>query len=176
MVCFPGPAGAPVLAVTVADCLPVFLLDLRSGSFAALHSGWKGTGIVLTALALMKERGTRPEETAALLGPCIRSCCYRVDDGRAAFFEAEFGPSSLRVRALTRGGGPFPLGSVVRRDGGGSYLDLQAANARLLAAAGVRHIAWCEDCTFTDERLGSYRREGPGTYTRMAAMAGLFPA
>jgi copper oxidase (laccase) domain-containing protein len=172
MVCFPGPAGTPALAVTAADCLPVFLLDTRSGSFAALHSGWKGTGIVLTALALMRDQGTRPEEVAALLGPCIRSCCYRVDEGRAVLFEAEFGPSSPRVRVLIRGGDPYPLGPVVRRDGGGSYLDLQAANARLLAAAGVRHLAWCEDCTFTDERLGSYRREGPGAYTRMAALAG----
>jgi YfiH family protein len=180
MVCFPGPPGGPVLAVTAADCLPVFLLDTRSGSFAALHSGWKGTGIVLRALALMEERGTRPEETAAVLGPCIQSCCYRVDDDRAALFEADFGPSSPQVRALVHGGSPgkagdpYPLGPVVRRDDSGSYLALQAANARLLAAAGVRHIAWCEDCTFTDERLGSYRREGPA-YTRMAAMAGPFP-
>jgi YfiH family protein len=174
LVCFPGPAGGPVLAVTVADCLPVFLLDTRSGSFAALHSGWKGTGIVLKALSLMRERGTRPEETAAVLGPCIQSCCYQVDDERAALFEAEFGPASPHVRALIPGGGSYPLGPVVRHDHSGSYLGLQAANARLLAAAGVRHIACCEDCTFTGERLGSYRREGPSAYTRMAAMAGDF--
>jgi copper oxidase (laccase) domain-containing protein len=38
----------------------------------------------------------------------------------------------------------------------------------------VKHIAVCENCTFTDERLGSYRREGPDAYTRMIAAAGLF--
>jgi copper oxidase (laccase) domain-containing protein len=53
------------------------------------------------------------------------------------------------------------------------FIDLQAANARLLAGAGVRNIAVCEDCTFTDERLGSFRREGPA-YTRMAALIGYF--
>jgi YfiH family protein len=154
--------------VTVADCLPVFLYDTGSGAFGLLHSGWRGTGIVLSALALMKERWhTRPEALAAVLGPCIGVCCYQVDGERAAAFEGEFG-----------GGGPYPLGPVTERrvqaEGNPRrYLNLRAANARLLAAAGVRHIAVCGDCTFTDERLGSYRREGRD-YTRMAALTGYF--
>jgi YfiH family protein len=153
------------LAITVADCLPVFLYDTETGAFALLHSGWKGTGIVLNALSLMAERwGTRPEATAALLGPCIHPCCYPVDEERAGAFEAEFGPG---------GKGEYPLGPVVRRKDGKPALDLQAANARLLEDAGVRNIACCEDCTFTDERLGSFRREGSG-YTRMAAVMGFF--
>jgi YfiH family protein len=168
----------PFLALTVADCLPVFLLDTETGYFAALHSGWKGTGIVLRALALMKERGTRPEALAAVLGPCIQSCCYRVDPERAAAFEAEFGASPFPGA----GEASYPLGRAVRyrKDpapgspcGEGWYLGLQAANAGLLAGAGLRNIAYCRDCTFTDGRLGSYRREG-SCYTRMAAMAGPF--
>ena len=152
------------LTVTVADCLPVFLCDTETGACALLHSGWKGTGIVLNALSMMAERwGTRPASVAALLGPCIRPCCYQVDEGRAAAFEAEFGGSA----------GEYPLGPVVRRDGGRPALDLQAANARLLAGAGVRQLAWCADCTFTDQRLGSFRREGPA-YTRMLAVLGYF--
>jgi copper oxidase (laccase) domain-containing protein len=61
------------------------------------------------------------------------------------------------------------LGPVVKR----GALDLQAANVRMLVNAGVRHIALCRDCTFTDERLGSFRREGP-SYTAMAALVGAF--
>jgi YfiH family protein len=152
------------LAVTVADCLPVFLLDTENRFFAALHSGWKGTGIVRAALDIMKKAGTRPEAVAAVLGPCIRDCCYKVDEQRAHDFEKEFGGST------------GPLGNVVIRKDDGPYISLQAANAGLLAADGVRHIAVCEDCTYTDERLGSYRREGPAAYTRMAAMAGPFGA
>jgi copper oxidase (laccase) domain-containing protein len=86
-----------------------------------------------------------------------------VDEERAAAFEAEFGGSA----------GDYPLGLVVRRDGGRPALDLQAANARLLAGAGVRNLAYCVDCTFTDQRLGSFRREGPA-YTRMLAVLGYF--
>jgi YfiH family protein len=154
------------LAVTVADCLPVFLYDAEGGAFALVHSGWRGTGIVLEALRLMRERRrTRPEAVAAVLGPCIQGCCYRVDEARARAFEAEFGGS----------GGAFPLGPVMIERAGlpggpGFFLSLQAANARLLANAGVRNIAVCRDCTFTDERLGSFRRQGPASYTRMLAV------
>ncbi|MDR0710494.1 MAG: polyphenol oxidase family protein [Spirochaetaceae bacterium] len=160
------------LAVTVADCLPVFLYDAGGGddagggAFALVHSGWRGTGIVLEALRLMRERRhTRPEAVAAVLGPCIQGCCYRVDEARARAFEAEFGGS----------GGAFPLGPVTIERAGlpggpGFFLNLQAANAWLLANAGVRNIAVCRDCTFTDERLGSFRRQGPASYTRMLAV------
>ncbi|AEF85484.1 conserved hypothetical protein [Treponema primitia ZAS-2] len=152
------------LSVTVADCLPVYLYDTGTGAFALVHSGWKGTGIALSALSLMTERWwTRPEDVAALLGPCIRSCCYQVDEERAAAFEAEFGGPD----------GDYPLGPVVLRNGDKPSLDLQAANARLLANAGVRNIAYCENCTFTDQRLGSFRREG-NAYTRMSGVMGFF--
>ena len=150
------------LSVTVADCLPVFLLDTERGFFAVLHSGWKGTGIAAEALALMREAGCRPEAAAAVLGPCIQACCYSVDEERARAFEAEFGAAPET---------PYLLEPVSQYRDGGAFLDLQAANIRLLAGAGVRHIACCTNCTFTDERLGSYRREGPA-YTRMIAMAG----
>jgi YfiH family protein len=156
-----------VLSVTVADCLPVFLYDCGSrpdAGLALVHSGWKGTGIALTALRLMEERWhTRPEDVAAILGPCIRRCCYRVDEERGRAFEAEFGGGESA--------GALP---VVSRSAGEVFLDLQAANARLLAGAGVRNIAVCEDCTFTDERLGSFRREGAHGYTRMTALTGFF--
>ncbi|MDR0719012.1 MAG: polyphenol oxidase family protein [Treponema sp.] len=140
------------LSVTVADCLPVFLYDTQSGAFALVHSGWKGTGIAVKALELMKEKwGAKAQSTAAILGPCIQPCCYNVDKERARVFAADFG------------------GQSVRRGGGTYYLDLQAANIKLLKDAGVRNIAFCKDCTFTDGRLGSFRREG-ASYTRMAAV------
>jgi copper oxidase (laccase) domain-containing protein len=150
----------------------VYLYDAESGAFGLVHSGWKGTGIALAALRLMGECwGVRTEGVGALLGPCIQACCYRVDPARAAAFEEEFG-----------GAGDYPLGPVIeeRRPPEGSsgasrefFINLPAANARLLARAGVRNISVCQDCTFTDERLGSFRREGQN-YTRMAALIGRF--
>ena len=142
------------LSVTVADCLPVYLLDSESGAFGLVHSGWKGTGIVLEALRLMRENWrTRPEAVAAVLGPCIDVCCYKVDAERAAVFKKQFGADSVRNSSEAD-----------------FFLDLKTANIRLLSGAGVRNIAVCNDCTFTDERLGSFRREGSQNYTLMAAL------
>jgi YfiH family protein len=144
------------LSVTVADCLPIFLFEARTGAFGIVHSGWKGTGIAKYAIGLLRERwGTEPKDIAAVLGPCIGPCCYQADAQRAAFFEKEFGAE------------------CVRESGGTFFLDLKTANIKILSEAGVRNIAVCRDCTFTDEKLGSYRREGPG-YTRMIALVGAF--
>ena len=140
------------LSVTVADCLPVFLYDTKSGVFGLVHSGWRGTGIALNAINLMKANwGTRADDVAAILGPCIGACCYNVDAERAESFEKEFGAES------------------VRGFNGEFFLDLKAANIKQLSDAGVKNIAVCKDCTFTDERLGSFRRQGE-QYTRMVAL------
>jgi len=157
-----------VLAVTAADCLPVFLLDTEKGYWAVLHSGWKGTGIVLKALKIMQDAGTAAGSVAAVLGPCIQSCCYNVDKERAMLFEAQFGVPPAQAAASE-----YPLGPVSRQDKSRWYINLQAANAGLLSAAGIRHISYCTDCTFTDTRLGSFRREGGQSFTRMVAMAGI---
>ena len=142
------------LSVTAADCLPVYLLDTESGAAGLVHSGWKGTGIVLEALRLMKENWrTRPETVAAVLGPCIDVCCYRVNAERALAFKKDFGADCVRNPSE-----------------GEYFLDLKAANVKLLSNAGVRNIAVCGECTFTDERLGSFRREGKENFTLMAAM------
>jgi YfiH family protein len=144
------------LSVTVADCLPVYLLDTQSGVFALVHSGWKGTGIVSNAIKMMRENhGSDPANITAIIGPCIGACCYKVDYPRAQAFYDKFGPLS------------------VQKIKGEYFLDLKSANFVLLVNAGVKNIAVCADCTYTDERLGSFRRQGE-TYTRMAALIGRF--
>ena len=161
-----------VLSVTVADCLPVFLLDAKTGSFGIVHSGWKGTGIVTGALNQMnKNWGTKPSDVAAVLGPCIDSCCYKVDAQRASLFKEKFGSQSVREFMLYDAPQYFPWIASSPEAGKDYYLDLKAANIKLLEEAGVRNICVCEDCTFTDERLGSFRREGD-EFTRMASLVG----
>ncbi len=145
-------------SVTVADCMPIWLHDARSGAFGVLHSGWKGTGILAVAAEELRRRyGTAPADLSVILGPCIGPCCYRVDDGRAAAFRAEFGPAS------------------VRDSGDGPRLDLPAANAALAAGLGIGHWAIVDACTSCDPRLGSFRREGAERFTRMVATVGYFP-
>ena len=85
-----------VLSVTVADCLPIFLVDRRTGAFGVVHSGWRGTGIVREALAVLSSRfGSRPGDVTVVVGPGIGSCCYAVPEERAAFFASEYGPGTV---------------------------------------------------------------------------------
>ncbi|MDR2784273.1 MAG: polyphenol oxidase family protein [Treponema sp.] len=155
-----GVAANVYLSVTVADCLPAYMFDMETGAFSVVHSGWKGTGIVLNALKSMNAEA-HPETVCAVLGPCICGDCYHVDDERRRIFEARFGCEAHDSSA------EYPLGGVVK----GDCLDLKAANAALLVNVGVRNIAYCENCTFTDERLGSFRREGKN-FTKMMAVIG----
>jgi YfiH family protein len=133
-----------VLTVTVADCLPIYLVDREHRAFALLHSGWRGTGIVMQALKLMEEEyGTRASRIAVSIGPGIGGCCYRVEEDRYLEFRSRFGPKS------------------VRKQEGMFFLDLAAANIELLAGCGVREVRVCRHCTACTPQLSSYRRDGP---------------
>ncbi len=142
-----------LLTITVADCLPIVLFDSRTGAFGLVHSGWKGTGIVVEALRVMAQSfATRPRDVQVTIGPGIGPCCYTVPQERALAFGAEFGP-----------------GCVARGDDRAPRLDLRAANLRLLAEAGVEDVVVVSDCTGCTPALGSFRRQGPGRYTLMLA-------
>jgi YfiH family protein len=140
--------------VTVADCMPIWLLDRGSGAFGVLHSGWRGTGILLEALRVLASAGSDPAGIAVVLGPAIGRCCYEVQDERAAAFRGEFGAECVQVR------------------GGLCHLDLRAANVSIAAAAGVGSLLSIEACTSCDHRLGSFRRQGASSFTRMLAAVG----
>lgn len=76
--------GTPglTLAIYVADCAPVYLVDSRNRAIGLVHSGKKGTesGIVPKTLAAMHDAfGTEPAETVLQIGPCIRPPCYETD-------------------------------------------------------------------------------------------------
>jgi polyphenol oxidase len=144
-----------LLTVTVADCLPIFLADARTGTFGLVHSGWKGTGIVVEAVrAMTRAFGSRAGDITAAIGPGIGPCCYTVPIERHVRFRADFGD-----RAVQQGlDGSFRL-------------DLRAANAALLEREGIGSIAIVADCTACNPLLGSLRRQGPG-FTRMLAFIG----
>ena len=64
-----------VLAVTVADCVPVFFVDVEEVAFGVAHAGWRGVfgGIVRkTVTAMIEEFGTKPGNLLVGTGPAIR--------------------------------------------------------------------------------------------------------
>ncbi|HEY5753025.1 MAG TPA: polyphenol oxidase family protein [Chthoniobacterales bacterium] len=70
------------LAIYVADCGPIYLVDQGQHAIGLLHSGKKGTeqNILRSAIDRMKtEFGTDPADLVVVLGPCIRPPHYEVD-------------------------------------------------------------------------------------------------
>lgn len=71
-----------VLAIYVADCGAVFLVDPVRRAIGLVHSGKKGTelGIVGNAIDLMGKRfGSAAEDLIVQLSPCIRPPHYEID-------------------------------------------------------------------------------------------------
>lgn len=127
------------MAVTVADCVPVFLAH-PSGAAAALHSGWRGTAGRITerAIALFAELGHPARELRLHCGPAICARCYEV---------------SADV-----------FGQLTGRDPGRpATVDLRALIADHARAVGVRQISVSPLCTRCDsDRFYSHRAGDPG--------------
>jgi purine-nucleoside/S-methyl-5'-thioadenosine phosphorylase / adenosine deaminase len=140
------------VGVVTADCLPVLLAGPGGRVVAAVHAGWRGTlkGVVPAAVADLERRyGADPGDLVALLGPCIRPCCYEVGPEVSAAVRAAFPRWADRV--------------LVPGPGGRDHLDLVTLNALQLAQAGVRDVRDSGGCTKCDPaRYHSYRRDGPG--------------
>lgn len=155
-----------MLAVLVADCVPILLAEAASGAAAAIHAGWRGTcaGIVNAAVERMASGfGTRPEDMVCAIGPSIGPDDYEVGDSLLADFTAAgYDPGAL-ARWFRRGEGDGRL-----------FLDLWQANQDQLIAAGVRpeRIHLCGLSTFRHPGwLESYRRDGPGAGRMVAAVS-----
>ncbi|MCQ2576080.1 MAG: polyphenol oxidase family protein [Treponema sp.] len=151
--------------VTVADCMPLYLYDNQTGAFGIVHSGWKGTGIVQTAIELMTEKfGTEAKNVSVVIGPHIKDCCYIVDETRAKYFSENFTPDC--IKPLEENGKCYCGGKglpITWNNGNGPLfrLSLEKANLSVLRKCGVRdeNISVCKECTCCTEELGSNRRE-----------------
>jgi polyphenol oxidase len=133
-----------VLAVLVADCVPVLLADHDRGVVAAVHAGREGVrrGVLPAALSAMASLGARARHVTALLGPAVCGACYEVP----AEMQAEVARVAPAAAVRTRTGTPG--------------LDLRAGLADLLTRAGVRQVVHDPRCTVEDPHLFSHRRDG----------------
>jgi YfiH family protein len=136
-----APAGGTAMAVTVADCVPVFLAH-PYGAAAVLHAGWRGTAdhILDRGVELMSRAGFAAPDLRIHLGPAICGTCYEV------------GPEVYE--RLTG----QPVAAPAR-------VDLRALLAARAEALGVRRISvsrWCTRChndRFFSHRCGDLGRQ-----------------
>ncbi|MBX3175542.1 MAG: polyphenol oxidase family protein [Gemmatimonadaceae bacterium] len=71
--------GAGAAAVTIADCVPVFIAH-PAGAVGMVHAGWRGVagGILPEALRQFASQGYPVDELRVHLGPSICGRCYEV--------------------------------------------------------------------------------------------------
>ncbi len=77
------------LAVTIADCTPILLLDPITNAVAAIHAGWRGTVqqiVTKTVLKMQDTFGTLPNHIVAYVGTCIDECSFEVNADVADHF------------------------------------------------------------------------------------------
>lgn len=141
-----------VLAVRVADCLPVLLTDCDGSVVAIAHAGWRGlaAGILENAVAAMS---CDPTRVVAWLGPAIGRTAFEVgDEVRAAFVTTD----AAATQAFVAG------------QPGKWNADLVALARQRLAHAGVSDVIADGGCTASEPgRFLSFRRDR--TTERMAA-------
>ena len=133
-----------MLAIQVADCVPVLVADIRRRVVAGFHAGWRGTaaGIVEQGIArLVSELGCDPVDMVGAVGPSIGACCYTVGEEVRAKFGARFG---------------YAAELFSNRDHG-MHVDLAEANRRQLVGAGLAEervtvIGECTACARVDGR------------------------
>lgn len=148
------------LAVLVADCVPVLVLDGVRAAAAAVHAGWRGVmdGVLPAAIEAIRRRyDSDPGDLAIWIGPHARACCYEVDEELANRFARRFG-------------------SEVVKDG--RRVNLEACLARQWTAAGVagRQVASVRLCTVCEtQRFFSHRAAGGGPTGRFAGLVSLAP-
>lgn len=135
-----------LLAVTVADCVPVYLADLRRQGIGLLHAGWRGVAAGILEEALHRMHliwGTLPSEVVVHLGPAICGACYEVgpEVHEALGLEVPSGPHPLNLRAVLA----------------------ERAVARGVPPANITVSAWCSRCrppgAFFSHRRGDSGRQ-----------------
>lgn len=131
-------ARGVLLAVSVADCVPVFVVNKGSRKVAALHAGWRGTAAGIMANCIR----TMGSDVLVHFGPGICGDCYEV------------GPEVHEQLGL-----PVPERN--------SPVDLRRVLAAQCVAAGIPAAnlttsAWCTRCghsPFYSHRAGQPERQ-----------------
>ncbi len=146
------------LSITIADCLPIFFVDVRERVVGLAHAGWRGLlrGIIGSTMIMLKKSGARIEDLRVGLGPSIGPCHFEVGLAVARQFEEQLGAD------------------IIARREEKLFIDLWKSAARLLGRAGLApgQIKTNEQCTYCDEHFFSYRRDAAisGVQSMMAVI------
>jgi YfiH family protein len=141
-----------LLLVTVADCVPVYLVAPRRRAIAILHAGWRGTAaeILARGVALLHDRaGVAPAELVGHAGVAISGPCYEVG-------------AEVMTGVGQQAAGPGPW-----------HLDLREVLKSQAQAIGIGEFTVSTRCTARDSGDFFSHRASGGADGRMVAYLGL---
>lgn len=144
------------LAVTVADCVPIFLYDPAAIAVASVHAGWRGAELKIVPAAIEAmglEFKSEASDLIAFVGPSARVCCYEVGPEVAEKFSARF---------------------IVQKNGM-LFLDLKEVIHDQLRAQGVieQNIETSDFCTICKPDLFHSHRRDKDRSGRMMGVIGI---
>ena len=132
-----------ILTLSVADCVPVFMCDEKTGIFGLIHSGWKGTAknIVGKAVDQFKKISSNSDDISVLTGPSICGACYEFGDDSARYFKRD---------------------ALIKLKKDKWLLDLRYVITNQLIDSGIpeNRILIDDRCTLESEECESFRRDG----------------
>lgn len=141
-----------LLLVTVADCVPVYLVDPSTRAVGLLHAGWRGVaaGMVEVGIEAMgSAHGSAVENLVMHCGVAISGPCYEVGN------------------EVMEGLG------LASASSGRQHVDLRSELARRATELGVRRVTVSDHCTAVEhQEFFSHRRSG-GTDGRQVAYLGI---
>jgi YfiH family protein len=140
-----------LLAVTLADCIPVYLADPVRPAGAILHAGWRGVaaGILPAGIEALRNLGCDPKNMVMHCGVGICGACYEV------------GNEVL----LASGKEPHPSGK--------GRLDLRALLVEQAQRAGVERLSTSPMCSAHQPEQFFSHRASRGRDGRMVGYLGL---
>lgn len=151
-----GTAGVPI-AILIADCLPVFYATEDGRSIGLAHAGWRGTydEIAFKMVERMTDRfSVDSSELHVWIGPGISIRGFTVGEEVWNLFRERWGIYEDCFDPANRA------------------IDLKRLNQYQLVQSGVlaENIDVSSECTFSDPRFFSYRRDGKGSGHSMAVI------
>ncbi|MEO6259904.1 MAG: polyphenol oxidase family protein [Thermoanaerobaculia bacterium] len=139
------------LAIKMADCLPVSIVDPVHHVLANVHSGWRGAVQQITGATVgtLKESSSFQASSASVwLGPSIRACCFEVGEEVVEQFTSSYAGAER----------------FVDRSGARPHVDLVGLTAEVLQSEGfaAERIFDTGLCTRCDRGVETLRGHSAG--------------
>lgn len=145
------------VAIMVADCAPVLIVDPEKKMLALVHAGWRGAlaGIVSAAINELHKAGSELADISLAIGPTLCPSCFEVGNDTGEQFSACFGTK------------------VVQQIASRLHLDIRASISADACRAGINEaqIAIHPACTRCDHDLFFSYRQQQGMAGRFALIA-----